>query len=64
MAWNITNYWRKKTIIEHLNTHLAGMTHDEKVAALKSIVKEVCSGVNVSKNPPKGLKKTRKPENT
>ena len=49
MAWY--EIWKKKTIIDRLNDHLSGMTHDQRVEALKAIVKEVCSGVNVSKNP-------------
>ena len=56
--------WKSPTIIQQLNKHLKGMSHEQKVEALKAIIKEVCSGVNVSKNPPRGTKKTRKPRVT
>jgi hypothetical protein len=56
---NLT-FWRKKTIIELLEQHLCLMTFDEKVAHLKAIIPQVCQGINVSKNPPKGGKKTKK----
>ena len=49
MAWY--EIWKSPTIIQQLNKHLAGMTHEQKIEALKAIVKEVCDGVNVSKNP-------------
>lgn len=61
MAWyEILIPRHKLTIIQHLNAHLAGMTHDERVEALKAIVPEVCEGAHVSKNPPKGGKRTPK----
>ena len=53
-------FWKKKTIIEVLNQHLALLTHDEKIEALKAIVPEVCNGAHVSKNPP--TKDKRKPK--
>ena len=49
----------KPTIIDHLKNHLSGMTRDQAIEELKSIVKEVCDGVNVSRNPPKGIRKKK-----
>ena len=54
--------WKSPTIIEHLNKHLKGMTHDEKIEALKAIIPLVCEGAHVSKNPPTKDKRTPKPE--
>ena len=48
-------YKWKPTIVDRLNEHLFGMTQDEKIKELKSIVKEVCQGVNVSRNPRKRI---------
>lgn len=56
---NLT-FWKKKTIIEILDQHLAPMTLDEKIEHLKTIIPKVCPGVNVSKNPPKGVKRAVK----
>ena len=53
-------FWKKKSVIEVLNQHLAGFTRDEKIDHLKTIIPRVCEGVNVSKHPPKGRKKTKK----
>lgn len=58
MAWY--EIWKSPTIIDRLNKHLAGMTHDERVEALKAIVPEVCPGAHVSKNPPTKDKRTPK----
>ena len=52
-------FFKKKTIIELLEQHLSGMNHDQKIEHLKAIVPLVCPGVNVSKNPPKGVKRAR-----
>ena len=61
MAWyEILIPRHKLTIIQHLNAHLAGMTFEQKVEALKAIVKEVCPGVHCSLNPPTGRKKSPK----
>ncbi len=57
MSWyNFWQYWNcpELTITDRLNAHLVDMTFDQKVAALKAIVKEVCPGVHVSLNPPGG----------
>ena len=53
-------FWKKKTIIELLEQHLSGMTHDQKIEHLKAIIPQVCEGVSVHKNPPKGVKRTVK----
>lgn len=47
------------TIIDRLNAHLAGMTHNEQVEALKAIVPLVCEGYHLAKNP-KGVKRVKK----
>jgi hypothetical protein len=56
---NLT-FWRKKTVIELLEQHLCLMTKDEKIAHLKAIIPQICPGVNISRNPPKGAKKAVK----
>jgi len=56
--------WKSPTIIQQLNKHLKGMSHEQKVEALKAIVPEVCEGAHVSKNPPTKDKRTPKAVNT
>lgn len=65
MAWYEfwkAEYWMRSelTIIDRLNAHLLNLTFDERVEALKAIVKDVCPGAHVSYNPPAGGK--RKPK--
>jgi len=57
MAWY--EIWKSPTIIQQLNKHLSGMSHEQKVEALKAIVPEVCPGCHVSFNPPPGRKKSK-----
>ena len=57
MAWY--EIWKSPTIIQQLNKHLAGMTHDQRVEALKAIVKEVCPNCHVSLNPKGGKRKSK-----
>ena len=52
-------FWKKKTIIDRLNKHMELMTDREKIEHLKAIIPQVCPGISVHRNRPKGNKKKR-----